>query len=114
MLAVQAAGGLPGFIQGASIITGSRGMGGRAQALLERHPAGQPDRRGHHRHHALVAGIILLYRHNETFRKIVQAVWAAIKTAVGDRRLDRRHRVAGHQGGVGRDRGGRRCGSGTT
>ncbi len=31
---------------------------------------------------ALVAGIVLLYRHNETFRNIVNKVWAGIKTAI--------------------------------
>jgi hypothetical protein len=31
---------------------------------------------------ALVAGIIYAYRNSETFRNIVQAVWAAIKTAI--------------------------------
>lgn len=30
----------------------------------------------------LVAGIVLLYNRNETFRKIVQTTWAAIKTAI--------------------------------
>lgn len=32
---------------------------------------------------ALVAGIIYAYKHSETFRNIVNAVWAAIKTAIG-------------------------------
>ncbi|SLE44168.1 Putative phage tail tape measure protein TMP [Mycobacteroides abscessus subsp. abscessus] len=31
----------------------------------------------------LVAGIVLLYNRNETFRKIVQVTWAAIKNAIG-------------------------------
>jgi len=31
----------------------------------------------------LVAGIILLYNRNETFRKIVQVTWAAIKNVIG-------------------------------
>lgn len=31
----------------------------------------------------LVGGIILLWKHNETFRTVVLKVWAAIKTAVG-------------------------------
>lgn len=30
----------------------------------------------------LAAGIIYLYKHNETFRKIVDAVWAAVKKAI--------------------------------
>ncbi|UYL87850.1 tape measure protein [Gordonia phage Malisha] len=32
---------------------------------------------------ALVAGLVLLYKKNETFRKIVNAVWGGIKTAIG-------------------------------
>lgn len=32
---------------------------------------------------ALVAGLVLLYKKNETVRKIVQAVWGGIKTAIG-------------------------------
>lgn len=32
---------------------------------------------------ALVAGVILAYKNSETFRKIVQTAWAAIKTVVG-------------------------------
>ncbi|QRY51727.1 tape measure protein [Mycolicibacterium septicum] len=32
---------------------------------------------------AFVAGLVVLYKKNETFRNIVQAVWAAIKTAIG-------------------------------
>lgn len=31
----------------------------------------------------LIAGLVLLFKKNETFRKVVLAVWAAIKTAVG-------------------------------
>jgi phage-related protein len=32
---------------------------------------------------ALVAGLIYAYKHSEAFRNIVQAVWAAIQTAIG-------------------------------
>jgi TP901 family phage tail tape measure protein len=32
---------------------------------------------------ALVVGIVLLWKHCETFRKIVMATWSAIKTAIG-------------------------------
>lgn len=32
---------------------------------------------------ALIAGIVLLYQKNETFRNIVQAAWTGIKTAIG-------------------------------
>jgi TP901 family phage tail tape measure protein len=31
---------------------------------------------------ALIAGIILLWKHNETFRKVVTAVWEAVKKAI--------------------------------
>jgi phage-related protein len=83
MLAVQAAGGVLKFIQGASIITKITKGWAEAQALLNATLLANPIGAVIIAITALVAGIILLYRHNETFRKIVQAVWGAIRAAIG-------------------------------
>lgn len=82
MLAVQAAGGILKAIQGIGIITRVTQAWAAAQALLNATLLANPIGAVIIAVTALVAGIILLYRHNETFRKIVQAVWGAIKMAV--------------------------------
>jgi hypothetical protein len=82
MLAVQAAGGVLKFIQGGSLIIRVTQSWAAAQTLLNATLIANPIGAVIIAVTALVAGIILLYRHNEAFRKIVQAVWAAIKTAI--------------------------------
>jgi TP901 family phage tail tape measure protein len=82
MLAVQAAGGILKAIQGIGIITRITQGWAAAQALLNATLIANPIGLVIVAITALVAGLILLYRHNETFRKIVQAVWGAIKTAI--------------------------------
>lgn len=82
MLAIQAAGGVLKAIQGISIITRATQAWAAAQVFLNATLLANPIGAVIIAVTALVAGIILLYRHNETFRKIVQAVWAAIKTAI--------------------------------
>lgn len=82
MLAIQAAGGVLKAIQGISLITRATQAWAAAQVFLNATLIANPIGAVIIAVTALVAGIILLYRHNETFRKIVQAVWSAIKTAI--------------------------------
>jgi TP901 family phage tail tape measure protein len=82
MLAITAAGGLVKYIQGVSLVTKATQAWEAAQVLLDATLVANPIGAVIVAVVALVAGIILLYRHNETFRKIVQAVWSAIKTAI--------------------------------
>jgi TP901 family phage tail tape measure protein len=82
MLAVQAAGGLLQFFKGVSIITRITRAWAAAQVLLNATLIANPIGAVIIAITALVAGLVLLYRHNETFRKIVQAVWGAIKKAI--------------------------------
>ncbi|EIV34260.1 phage tail tape measure protein, TP901 family, core region [Mycobacteroides abscessus 3A-0122-R] len=53
----------------------------------------------------LVAGIVVLYKRNETFRNIVQATWTAIKNVIGDGvGLAIHHRIPGTENRVHRHR----------
>jgi TP901 family phage tail tape measure protein len=82
MLAVQAAGGLIQFVKGVSIVTRATQAWAAAQTLLNASLFANPIGLIIIAITALIGGLVLLYRHNETFRKIVQAVWGAIKTAI--------------------------------
>lgn len=83
MLAIQAAGGVLKFIQGISIVTKATGAWAAAQELLNITLIANPIGAVIVGITALIAGVVLLYRHNESFRNLVQTVWAAIKTAIG-------------------------------
>jgi TP901 family phage tail tape measure protein len=83
MLAITAAGGIIEFIKGGQLITGITKSWAAAQELLNITLVANPIGIVIVALTALVAGIILAYRHSETFRAIVQATWAGIKVAVG-------------------------------
>lgn len=82
ILAVQAAGGLLAYVKGLKLVTAATRIWAAAQVVLDAALAASGIPLIIAGVAALIAGIILLYRNNETFRKIVQAVWAAIKVAV--------------------------------
>ncbi|GAA0528836.1 hypothetical protein GCM10010172_06810 [Paractinoplanes ferrugineus] len=82
MLAIQAAGGVVKAIQGIGIITRITQGWAAAQALLNATLIANPIGVVIVAITALIAGLVLLYRHNQAFRNIVQAVWAAIKSAI--------------------------------
>lgn len=82
MLAITAAGGFLNWIKGITLITRTTQAWAGAQALLNATLIANPIGAVIVALVALGAGLVLLFRHNETFRKIVMAVWGAIKTAV--------------------------------
>lgn len=83
MIAVTAAGGVLNYAKGIKVVTTTTRAWAAAQELLNITLIANPIGAVIVAIVALVAAVVLLYRHNETFRKIVQAVWAAIKTAIG-------------------------------
>lgn len=83
MLAITAAGGIIEFIKSGQLITSITRGWAAAQALLNATLIANPIGIVIVALTALIAGIVLAYRHSETFRAIVQATWAGIKTAVG-------------------------------
>lgn len=82
ILAVQAAGGLVSYVKGIKLVTAATKIWTAVQIVLDAALAASGIPLIIAGVAALIAGIVLLYRNNETFRKIVQAVWAAIKVAV--------------------------------
>jgi TP901 family phage tail tape measure protein len=82
MLAVTAAGGVIKYIQGIRIVTGITKGWAAAQVLLNATLIANPIGLVIVALTALVAGVILAYRHSETFRNIVQGAWTGIKVAV--------------------------------
>jgi hypothetical protein len=82
MLAVQAAGGLLAYVKGIRIVTGTTRVWAGAQALLNATLLANPIGLAIVALAALGAAIYLAYKNSETFRRIVQVVWGAIKTAI--------------------------------
>jgi minor tail protein len=82
MLAITAAGGVIKYIQGIRIVAGVTRGWAAAQIFLNATLLANPIGLVIIGLTALVAGVILAYRHSETFRNIVQGAWAGIKTAV--------------------------------
>lgn len=82
MLAVNAAGGLLAYVKTIRIVSTTTRLWAGAQAILNASLFANPIGIVIIALTALVAGVVLAYRHSETFRKIVDAVWAAIKVAI--------------------------------
>lgn len=82
VLAVQAAGGLLQAIKGIGIVTRVTRGWAAAQTLLNASLLLNPIGVAIVAIVALGAALVLAYRHSETFRNIVNAVWGAIKTAI--------------------------------
>jgi TP901 family phage tail tape measure protein len=82
MLAVQGAGGLLAYVKTVRIVTTTTRLWAGGQALLNATLLANPIGLVIVALTALVAGVILAYRHSETFRNIVQGAWSGIKTAV--------------------------------
>lgn len=82
MLAVTAAGGIVKYIKSIQIISAVTRGWAAAEILLNATLFANPIGIVIIALTALVAGVILAYRHSETFRKIVQGAWTGIKIAV--------------------------------
>lgn len=82
MLSITAAGGLAGFVKTLPTIVKATRSWAAAQTILNITLIANPIGLIIVAIVALVAGIILAYRHSETFRKIVQGAWTGIKIAV--------------------------------
>jgi TP901 family phage tail tape measure protein len=82
MLAITAAGGVIKYIQGIRIVSGVTRGWAAAQVFLNATLLANPVGAVIVGLTALAAGLILAYRHSETFRKIVQGAWTGIKVAV--------------------------------
>jgi TP901 family phage tail tape measure protein len=83
MLAVNAAGGVLAYLRTINLVVFATKVWTAIQAALDVALNANPIGAIIVLVTAFVAGIVLLYRHNAAFRKLVQAVWSAIKTAVG-------------------------------
>jgi TP901 family phage tail tape measure protein len=83
MLAVQAAGGLVGWIKLIRPVSAATRLWAGAQALLNVTLIANPIGIVIVALAALGAGLVLAYRHSETFRKIVDAVWSGIRAVIG-------------------------------
>lgn len=81
MLAVNAAGGLLAYLRGITLVTGATRIWTAAQVFLNAALFANPIGIVILAITALVAGIVLAYRHSETFRKIVDAAWRGIAAA---------------------------------
>lgn len=82
-IAIQAAGGLIAYAKGLQLVTTLTKIWAGVQAAFNLVMDANPIALVIVAIAALVAGIIYAYKHSETFRNIVQAVWGAIKTAIG-------------------------------
>jgi hypothetical protein len=82
-IAVQAAGGLIAYAKGLQLVTTLTKVWTGVQAALDIALNANPISLIVIAIAALVGGIVLAYKHSETFRVIVQATWAAIKSAIG-------------------------------
>lgn len=82
VMAIQAAGGILKWIQSIGIVTRVTQAWTAAQIALDAAMEANPIGLIIVAITALIAGLVLLFRHNETFRKIVLAVWGGIKTAI--------------------------------
>jgi hypothetical protein len=82
-IAVQAAGGLVAYAKGLQVVTTLTKVWTGVQAAFNFVMDANPIALVILAIAALVAGIVLAYKHSETFRNIVQAVWGAIKIAIG-------------------------------
>jgi len=82
-LAVQAAGGLIKYLTQMNLVTTATKVWAAIQWVLNSALLAWPGTWIIAGIVALVAGIVLLWKHNETFRNIVLAVWGAIQTAIG-------------------------------
>lgn len=82
MLGVQAAGGLLAYVKAGNLVTNVTKAWAAAQELLDATLLANPIGLVIIAVTALVAGLILAYRHSATFRAIVQGAWEGIKVAV--------------------------------
>lgn len=82
-MAIEAAGGVLKYISSIRIVTAVTKVWAGVQWVLDAALAANPIGIVVIAIAALVAGIVIAYKNSETFRKIVQAAWAGIKTAVG-------------------------------
>lgn len=81
VMAVQAAGGLAAMVKSMPIVVGLTKVWAAGQWLLNAAMAANPVGLVVLAIAALVAGLVIAYKKSETFRAIVQAVWAWLKTA---------------------------------
>ena len=82
LLAINAAGGLIAYIKGIQIVSSVTRLWAGAQAILNASLLANPIGIAIVIITALVAAVILAYRHSETFRKIVDGAWRGIKAAI--------------------------------
>ena len=82
VMAVQAAGGVLKYIQGVGIVVKVTQAWTAAQLALDAALAANPIGLVIVAIVALIAGLVLLFRHNKTFHDIVINVWNAIKVAI--------------------------------
>jgi TP901 family phage tail tape measure protein len=82
MLAVNAAGGMLAYLKTIRLVAGTTRIWATVQTVLNASLLANPIGLVIIALTALVAGVVLAYRHSETFRKIVDAAWAAIKVAI--------------------------------
>jgi phage-related protein len=82
-IGVQAAGGILAYIKSIQIVTTLTKIWTGVQAAFNLVMDANPIALVIIAIAALVAGIVYAYKHSEAFRNIVQAVWGAIKVAIG-------------------------------
>jgi hypothetical protein len=82
-IAVQAAGGLVAYAKQMQVVTSLTKVWTGVQLILDAALIDNPIGIVVVAIAALVAGIVLAYKHSETFRAIVQATWGAIRAAIG-------------------------------